>query len=245
MNFLISNPYFRPSLWPTLFLVVSLPILLWLGTWQLQRLEWKLGLIEQMEARLDAPAIAITDADPGTDDEFRRYRVSGTFQDGVEFHWLATSETYGIGYLVFSPFTLEDGRRVIVNRGFVPGPLKDAMADRLGGAANFDAIARIPEKPGSLDAANDVTANIWFTRDTAAMADLAGGGDFLPVYLEVIGDVPDAAWPKPGAAKVTLVNNHLDYALTWYGLAVVLVVIYLVFHRSQGRFGPRVERPTE
>ena len=241
MQFLVSNPYFRPSLWPTLFLIASLPILLWLGTWQVQRLEWKLGLVEQMEARLDAPAIAIEDANPGVDDEFRRYRVSGRFDDAIEFHWLATSEAYGIGYLIFSPFTLQDGRRVIVNRGFVPSPLKDAMDDRPGRVETFEAIARVPEIPGSLDATNDVTANIWFTRDIAAMAALAGGEGYLPIYLEKAGDVEEEVWPKPGAAKVTLVNNHLDYALTWYGLAIVLLVIYLVFHRSQGRVG----RPTE
>ncbi|MCR9240075.1 MAG: SURF1 family protein [Rhodobiaceae bacterium] len=245
MHLLVNNPYFRPSLWPTLFLIASLPILLWLGTWQLQRLEWKLGLVEQMAARLDAPAIAIEDVNPGNEDEFRRYRVSGMFDEATEFHWLATSEAYGIGYLIFSPFALEDGRRVIVNRGFVPSPLKDAMADRLGGRETFEAIARRPETPGSLDATNDVTANIWFTRDIEAMAALAGGGDYLPIYLEKAGDVAEEVWPKPGAAKVTLVNNHLDYALTWYGLAVVLLVIYLVFHRTQGRFGQRVERPIE
>ncbi|MCE8000424.1 MAG: SURF1 family protein [Rhodobiaceae bacterium] len=241
MQFLLSNPYFRPSLWPTLFLIASLPVLLWLGTWQLQRLEWKLGLVEQMEARLDAPAIAIEDASPGIDDEFRRYRLSGAFDAGVEFHWLATSEAYGIGYLIFAPFTLQDGRKVMVNRGFIPSPLKEDIANRLGGTASFEAIARVPEMPGALDATNDITANIWFTRDTAAMADLAGGGDYLPIYLEKLGEVAEEDWPKPGAAKVTLVNNHLDYALTWYGLALVLVVIYLVFHRSQGRFG----RPRE
>ncbi len=241
MSFLADNPYFRPSLWPTLFLIGSLPVLLWLGTWQLQRLEWKLGLVEQMEARLDAPAINLEGASPGVEDKFRRYRLSGAFMNGVEFHWLATSETYGIGYLIFSPFVLQDGRRVIVNRGFVPAPLKDALAERPGGTATFEAIARAPEMPGTLDAENDVAANIWFTRDVAAMAALAGGDGYLPIYLETVGDVPEDVWPKPGVAKVTLVNNHLDYALTWFGLAVVLVVIYLVFHRSQGRFG----RPTE
>lgn len=241
MQFLVSNSYFRPSLWPTLFLIASLPILLWLGTWQLQRLEWKLGLVERMEARLDAPAIAIEDVNPGVDDEFRRYRVSGTFDEVTEFHWLATSETYGIGYLIFSPLTLEDGRKVIVNRGFVPSPLKEAMDDRPGGREAFEAIARVPETPGALDATNDLAANIWFTRDIAAMAALAGGGRYLPIYLEKAGVVPEEVWPKPGAAKVTLVNNHLDYALTWYGLALVLVVIYLVFHRSQGRLGRPIE----
>ena len=240
MNVLHTNPYFRPLLWPTLFLIASLPVLLWLGTWQLQRLEWKLALTSQMEARLDAPAVDIAGETPGLRDEFRRYSVSGVYDERAEFHWLTTSDTYGIGYLVFSPLELSDGRRVIVNRGFVPAPLKDATEDRPGRPATFEAIARVPAKPGALDATNDVAANIWFTRDTVAMADLAGGGDYLPVYLERAGEVAEDEWPKPGAAKVTLVNNHLDYALTWYGLGLVLLVIYLVFHRSQGRLGARM-----
>lgn len=241
MNFLTTNPYFRPLLWPTIFLSVSLPILLWLGTWQLQRLEWKLALTSQMEARLGAPATDIAGATPGFSDEFRRYSVAGVFDKGAEFHWLTTSDAYGIGYLIFSPFEMPDGRRVIVNRGYVPALLKDAIGDRRGGSATFEAIARIPETPGSLDATNDVEANIWFTRDTVVMAELAGGGNYLPVYLEQLGEVPENVWPKPGAARVKLVNNHLDYALTWYGLAVVLLVIYLVFHRSQGRLGRPLE----
>jgi len=241
VSILTTNPYFRPLLWPTLFLIASLPILLWLGTWQLQRLEWKLTLTSQMEARVDAPAIDIVGETPGAADEFRRYSVLGVFLAGEEFHWLTTSDTYGIGYLVFSPLELSDGRRVIVNRGYVPASLKDVVEDRPGGAAAFEAIARVPEQPGALDATNDVAANIWFTRDTVAMAESAGGDDYLPVYLELVGEVPEDVWPKPGAARVRLVNNHLDYALTWYGLAVVLLVIYLVFHRSQGRLGRPLE----
>jgi surfeit locus 1 family protein len=245
LNFLTTNPYFRPLLWPTFFLIAALPILLWLGTWQLQRLEWKLTLTSQMEARLDAPAIDISSVSPGLEDEFRRYSVSGVFDQGAEFHWLTTSDTYGIGYLAFSPLQLSDGRRVIVNRGYVPAPLKDAVADRSVGSATFEAIARVPGQPGALDATNDVAANIWFTRDTVAMAEIAGGEGYLPIYLERVGAIAEDEWPKPGVTKVTLVNNHLDYALTWYGLALVLLVIYLVFHRSQGRLGGRLGRPLE
>ncbi|MEQ9144112.1 MAG: SURF1 family protein [Parvibaculaceae bacterium] len=237
MSLLSDNKVFRPLFWPTLFLLLALPVLLWLGTWQVQRLDWKLGLIERMESRLDAPAIDMAGTAPGPDDEYRRYRVTGTFDPDSEFHWLATSDEYGIGYLVFSPFKLEDGRRVIVNRGFVPTPLKEARDERREGRATFEAIARLPEEPGLLDAENDLDANIWFTRDTRRMAELSGGDDYLPVYLERVGGVPEKDWPKPGAAQVTLVNNHLDYALTWFGLALVLTVIYLAFHKAQGRIG--------
>jgi surfeit locus 1 family protein len=237
-----GNGYFRPLLVPTLFLIVGLPVLLWLGTWQLQRLEWKLKVIQNMEERMDAPAVDIAGVAPALNDEYRRYRVSGMFLADHEFHWLTTSETYGIGYQLFSPFRLDDGRLVIINRGYMPDALKEPSTRSEEnwletGPESFEVIARVPETPGSLDGANDVAANIWLTRDTRAMCTQTGLSDCMALYLERDGEVADAVWPKPNAARVKLVNNHLDYALTWFGLAIVLIAIYLAFHKAQGRIG--------
>ena len=236
-----SNPYFRPMLWPTVFVIAALPILIGLGTWQLQRLEWKLGILERMEERLTAPAIDIDGVTPKPADEYRRYLVTGKFLPDVEFHWLTVLDKYGISYEVFSPFRLSDGRIIIINRGIVPASLKDPgtrpPAEEIGTRLSFETIARVGETPGGLDAENDIAANIWFTRDIAAMISLSGEGDYLSLYLERDGQMAEEDWPKPDVAGVTLVNNHLDYALTWFGLGIVLVGIYLAFHRAQGRFG--------
>ena len=215
-----------------------MPLLIWLGVWQLQRLEWKEGLVERMEERLDAPAVDIEGQLLTPADEYRRYRVTGQFVSRSEFHWLITSDEFGVGYQVFAPFQLTDGRRVIVNRGYIPVALKDPATRIVPSALEtFEAIVRIPEIPGALDAENDVVANIWFTRDIAAMIALTGDENYIPLYLERDGEVPADVWPKPGAAQAKLVNNHLDYALTWFGLAIVLVAIYLAFHKGQGRIG--------
>jgi len=244
-----SNPYFRPLLAPTVFVIAALPILLGLGNWQLQRLDWKLGILARMEERLTAPAIDLNGIVPGPEDEYRRYRVTGQFLPNVEFHWLTVSEKYGISYEVFSPFQLSDGRIVIINRGIVPASLKDPdtrpPAEEIGTRLSFETIARVGETPGALDAENDIAANIWFTRDIAAMISLSGEGDYLSLYLERDGPVAQEYWPKPDVAGVTLVNNHLDYALTWFGLGIVLVGVYLAFHKAQGRFGrlPDETRP--
>jgi surfeit locus 1 family protein len=236
-----SNPFFRPLLWPTVFVIAALPILMGLGAWQLQRLDWKLGILAAMEERLSAPAIDMANRTPAPDDEYRRYRVTGKFLPDVEFHWLTVSDKYGISYEIFSPFKLEDGRSVIVNRGIVPAALKDPAArppvEAIGTTISFEAIARVSQTPGPLDAENDIAANIWFTRDIVAMIGRAGEGSYMPLYLERDGQVAEGDWPKPDVAGVTLVNNHLDYALTWFGLGVVLVAIYLAFHKAQGRFG--------
>ena len=215
-----------------------MPVLIWLGLWQVQRLEWKLGLVERMEERLDAPALDISDQQLNAADEYRRYSVTGQFLSGTEFHWLTTSDEFGVGYQVFAPFQLADGRRVIINRGYIPVALKDPTTRTPPRSVEtFEVIARIPQAPGALDAENDVAANIWFTRDIAAMIALAGEENYIPLYLERDGEVSADVWPKPGAAQAKLVNNHLDYALTWFGLAIVLLAIYLAFHKSQGRIG--------
>lgn len=241
MNVLRSNPYFRPALWPSVFLLVSLPILLWLGTWQLQRLEWKLGLIAKLEDRLSAAPVPLDTQQLTAADEYRRFTVKGAYRPGVEFHWLTTSDTLGVGYLVFAPFKLEDGRWAMVNRGFVPRALKEEVRE-VGAVRTLTVRARIPEEPGQLDATNDEAANIWFTRDTDRMSVLTGEAGFLPLYFEEEGEVGDETWPKPGVTQITIVNNHLDYALTWYGLGVVLVGIYLAFHVSQGRIGTKTRK---
>ncbi len=244
---ILSNPYFRPLLWPTFFVGIALPVLIGLGNWQLQRLDWKLGIQQAMEERLTAPAIDITGVALAPEDAYRRYRVTGEFLLDVEFHWLTVSDRYGISYEVFSPFLLNDGRFVIINRGLVPLALKDpqtrpqaAGEDR---ETSFDAIARVSEVPGPLDAENDIAANIWFTRDIAAMIGQAGEGSYIPLYLERDEVMEADEWPKPDIAGVRLVNNHLDYALTWFGLGGVLVAIYLAFHRAQGRFGRPSDKP--
>ena len=233
-----TNPYFRPLLGPTLFLLAGLPVLVWLGVWQLQRLEWKQGIIAQMEARLGAAAIELDGQVLAPEDEYRRYKVSGTFLPDTEFHWLTTSDAYGVGYQLYAPFRLNDGRLVMVNRGYIPAALKDpASRTALPGSVSFEALARMPETPGSLDAENDLVSNIWFTRDITAMCAQAGVGACLPLYLQQEGEVAEEIWPKPGAARVTVINNHLDYALTWFGLAIVLIAVYLAFHKGQGRIG--------
>lgn len=239
----MTNLWFRPLLWPTLILVSGLPVLLWLGFWQLDRLEWKLGLIAQMDARLSAEPVTF-DAAAITvpDDEYLRVDVTGTLVDR-EFHWLTQSPDFGIGYNVYQPLVLSGGGHVMVNMGFVPEALKsEEKRAPASGEVVLTALIRQGEIPGTLDAVNDVTGNIWFTRDVGAMGAETGLGAFLPYYLQKEGPIGQAEWPKPADSRIAIVNNHLDYALTWFGLAVTLIVIYIAFHIAQGRFGRPSDR---
>ncbi len=213
---------------------IALAILMTLGTWQVKRLMWKEALIASTEARIHEKPLTLGEmekvlAQDGTVD-YRPVTVSGTFMHQGERHFLATWQGEP-GFDVYTPLLLEDGRFVLVNRGFVPADKKDPAKrpdGQLDGPVTVTGLARdrLAGKPSSFVPDNDVKKNIFYWKDWAAMADSAG----LPAPDGVVPFFVDAdAKPNPGGLPiggVTIVdfpNNHLQYAVTWYGLALALI----------------------
>lgn len=241
--------YFRPLLWPTVASLIALGILLALGQWQLERRDWKLDLIARMEARLSAPTISIGDIEAAraldlAAHEFRHVEVPGTFLHDKEMHWFTQAPDLGPGYDVITPLRLADGSYVLVDRGFVPERLKEQAERREGlvdGRVTLSGVVRASHQAGALDAEDNPEANTWFTRDVEKMAAHAEVAPVAPFLLiQDRGEVP-GGWPRPGASVVKLKNDHLQYALTWFGLAGCLIAVYFAYHVSQGRlsFGRR------
>jgi len=237
---------FRPLLWPTILTLIMLPVLIGLGVWQLHRLDWKLGLIATMEARLAAPAAAMppvadwTSLDPESLD-YRHMSVTGHFDNAHEFHYFTQDDQGQAGYSLLVPLLLDGGGAVIVDRGFVPQDRKEAgtrPASQIEGEVTVTGVARRPGRRGVFDGENDPAHNIWYVRDPARMAASIGLDPVAPFLLEAqpqAGADPKAL-PRPGAAHVELTNSHLQYALTWFSFAAILIIIYVVYHRSNGRF---------
>jgi cytochrome oxidase assembly protein ShyY1 len=137
------------------------------------------------------------------------------------------------GYFVFSPVRLAGGQLVVVNRGYTP----DRSYPRPAGSVEIVGAMRWPEAPSWFVAEHDSAGAIWFTRDQRLMAQVKRWGDVAPFYVEQEAPVPPGGLPHPAALKVRLRNDHLRYALTWYALAAVLVVIFAVWtakRRSEG-----------
>jgi surfeit locus 1 family protein len=241
--------FFRPMLWPTLLTAAMLPVLLGLGFWQVERLAWKRDLIATMTERMAADPIALPapetwlalDADML---EYTRVSLRGRFLHEQELHYFTQDKTGAPGYAVIVPLVLagETGAVVLVDRGFVPVAMKDPSTreeTRTDAEVNLVGILRTPQPRGPFDGADDPARNIWMVRDPATMAAHLDLARVAPFIIEAEPDPMSGPWPKAGRTRVDLPNNHLDYALTWFGLSLVLISIYLIYHRSQGRIGCR------
>jgi surfeit locus 1 family protein len=232
---------------PTLFALAALATFIGLGTWQVHRKAWKEALIETLERRLSASPVALPPPeqwarlDPA-DDEFRRVRFSALFVPGTEALVYAgssalRSDVTGPGYWVFAPARLAAGALVVVNRGFVPEGRQNPAMRAAGEITESELVGvlRWPELPGLFSPGNDPAHNLWFVRDPAAIAVAKGWGEVAPFFVELESPQPPGRLPQAGVLKPNLRNEHLQYAITWFGLAVVVGVMFLVWLGSRWR----------
>ena len=216
-----------------------------LGKWQVERLAWKRGLIERVEHRVHAEPI---DA-PGPD------RWSGLRKEDVEYlrvslrgHYLHERETFvqavtdlGGGYWVLTPLRTVEGYDVLINRGFVPPALRDAST-RAGGQVDGETrvvgLLRMSEPGGGFLRTNDSQADRWYSRDVAAIAAARGLSNAAPYFVDA-EDTGIAAAPRGNLTVIAFTNNHLQYAITWFVLALMLAGATVFVLRHEWRLRTR------
>jgi surfeit locus 1 family protein len=249
----VNAPAARPRrprglLVPGLFTLVGVALLIGLGIWQLERKVWKEALIESITRRATTAPAALppperwASLDPAAD-EFTRVAFRAEFENDQEALVFASGtalrpDVSGPGYWVFTPARLAGGARVVVNRGFVPDAQSDAAsraAGRVSGPVNIIGALRWPERAGWFTPAGEPARNLWFARDHLAIAAAKGWGSVAPFYVEQEAPPAPGGLPRPGKLVVSLPNNHLQYALTWFGLAFVLAAVFGAFARAQWR----------
>ena len=214
-----------------------LAALLGLGTWQVERLHWKEDLIAERQARGAAPAAALPARfdDPGAL-AFTRVRVRGAFAHEREMYLAARSHAGRPGLHVVTPMTLEDGRGLLIDRGWVPDGRKDPATrpdGQVSGVVEVEGLLRTGgwTGPSWLVPENLPGENLWFWVDPPAMAAAAGlPRPVVEVYLDAGPAENPGGLPKGGQTRVQLPNDHLTYAITWFALAVALAVIYAIYH---------------
>lgn len=226
---------FQPTFWPTVFAVVGVTLLVGLGIWQVERLAWKRGLIADRAAAMAAPAMEHAGAVELPRDEFRHISLTGTYLHDREMYLVATSKRAGaLGYDVVTPLRLGDGSVVLINRGWVPRERKDPATRRDGltkGTVTVTGLIRRGGRRNWLTPDNDPAKNIWFD---VAFDQMAAHARLQHVRHFVVEagpkENPPGVYPIGGQSRTALPNNHLQYAITWFALAVALTVIYFVYH---------------
>lgn len=248
-----SKAPLRGLIIPAIAAVLAIAVLVTLGNWQIERLSWKEALIARVDARFDAPAVTAPGPAswPGLtveDVDYLHVALEGHFLPG-ELHVYAVLSkprgTYsGPGYWIVSPFETTDGWVVFVNRGFVPDRQKE-VASRPGSDAPqgdilIDGTIRRAEPAGSMTPQADIAKNVWFVRDPQEMAaafkiDPTRAAPYSVDLRASHGR--ENALPQPGETKVSFNNPHMGYALTWYGLALAALGVFVAF--AVGRFKTR------
>ncbi|MDQ0456418.1 SURF1 family protein [Rhizobium paknamense] len=224
------------------FLILATAVFVSLGIWQVERLGWKEDLIARVDARVHAepvPAPGVQDwprINAG-DDEYRHVQLSGQFDHSKETLVYA-STVLGPGYWVLTP--LESGGQItLINRGFVPLDRKDPSTRKAGqieGTVQVTGLLRIAEPKGTLLRSNDVAADRWYSRDVQAIAAKRGlaAGRVAPYFIDADrSDIP-GGYPVGGLTQVQFPNHHLQYALTWFAMAIMSIGFLVFLWKGRG-----------
>jgi surfeit locus 1 family protein len=241
-------PRRRGFIIPAILTMMGLAALISLGVWQLERKAWKEELIARLEARLAAPAGPLPprltwDRLNQSESEFRRVTFPAEFLHEHEALVYGSGsalrpDVSGPGYWVFTPARLAGGSVVMVNRGFVPEGRQDSSSRREGqvkGFVDVVGIMRWPEPRGPFAPADRPDQNIWFVRDHRAIGAAKGLESAAPFYIEQETPPAPGGLPRVGKLQVNLPSNHLQYAITWFGLAGALLAVFVVWAARQRR----------
>ncbi|HXV73618.1 MAG TPA: SURF1 family protein [Sphingomonadales bacterium] len=211
-------------------------VLIGLGLWQVQRLEWKTALLGRIAANMAAASVEFPmDADafslPGLE-EYRRVCAEGVFRHDDELYLFAPDRLGHPGFHIIAPLAREGGTAVLVNRGFVPPAKKDPATRAEGqveGMVRVCGILRLDEEKRLFAPENDPEANLWYVRDAPAMAGALSLETKHPAFIDADETPNEGGLPVGGQTRLDIPNHHLGYAITWFGLALALLGVFAAF----------------
>ncbi len=221
-------PRLRALLGPAAVTLAMLAVLVALGMWQLHRRSWKLAILADIDRAEASPAISL----PPHPLPFTKVSVTGRLRDDV--HALYGVEVRegprgpALGAQLIEPLERPDGDPVLVQRGWVP----DGSLGAAGGPATVTGYVRTPDAPGAFSPADDLASRHFFTLDPAKIGDSLGLPHVAPFVLVALGSDAGDASPAPATALPRPANDHLNYALTWFGLALSLLAVFGAYARK-------------
>jgi surfeit locus 1 family protein len=233
----------RPLFWPTAIMLPVVVFALGLGMWQIERREWKRDLLDRIAVNQAAPAMTFDELVKGDPlrREYGRVRVAGIFLHDKEFYLAARSLKDKVGMQVVTPLRTVAGAIVLFDRGWIPSEKKEPgkrTGGQMAGTVELTGIVRRSQVKRQFAPDNDPAKNFWFHVDVPLMRQLAGGKPD-PVldsfFLEADAAPNPGGLPIGGQTRLDIPNDHLQYAITWFLIALAGASVYLAFHWEQGR----------
>jgi len=224
---------------PTIFTIFTVIVLLTLGTWQVKRLQWKNQLASEITERGAMPPMILVQDKIDLDAiKYRKIIVKGHLLNDKEVHlFTGAREMRGEpGYNIITPLEQEDGSVMLVDRGWAPAKKKEPESRPetiINGEVSIIGMLQSGEHPGIFTPENNISRNLWFWIDIPAIASFTG--KTIPnVYVRALeGENDVGVLPIAGKSTIEIRNDHLEYAIIWYSLAIILSVIYLIYIKGQ------------
>ena len=240
-----SSPLFqlRPALWPSVISLAIFCVALGLGIWQMERRAWKRDILDRMAVNQAAAPISLEELLKGDPlkHEYGRVKVAGTFVHDKEFYLAARSLKNKVGLQVVTPLTTDDGRVVLFDRGWIPQETKDPArraAGQVQGRVELTGIVRRNQERRQFAPENVPDRNVWFHVDVPLMRSMAGGKPdprLDAFFLEADAAANPGGVPVGGQTRLDIPNDHLQYAITWFLIALAMAGVYLAYHWENGR----------
>ena len=230
--------YFKPSVWLTIFALPSFLILIILGSWQVQRLSWKSDLISNYNNNFQQAPITVKELlKDRKNNKYRRTVIYGEYDHANEIQIIGKTYEGNAGFHIITPFILENNEIIYINRGWVPKKYADKKTRKfslLEDKVRVVGLVRLPQKKGYFVPENEPENGFWFTiipEELNRHLNIIGEKEF---YIDELNIDEKLKLPMPANGKVQVPNNHLQYAITWYSLALGLLIVYFAWHRQNG-----------
>lgn len=232
--------YVRPNFWAWLFFLGAFATTVGLGTWQVQRLQWKINLIAEIESAKENAPLGLKDL-PKDEAEWKEknfwpVKLTGTWNHEIEYHLAPRYYKSQLGYHLVEPFQLTDKRIILVNRGWIAAAKKDigTRPHSIGvGRETITGMIRYGNERNPFTPENQKEKNVWFGRDVQEMADFYEVKNVLPAMVDQVGTQNIEKLPIPSDGAIHLRNDHLTYIITWYSIALGILVIFILSHRKK------------
>jgi surfeit locus 1 family protein len=231
MNFTFNkkNYTFKPKFVPLVSFVIALLILLSLSLWQVKRLVWKTNLIEQRVSNFEGKPKNLFDIKKPNENEFKKVFIEGQLLNNLEFFMPALSKNGNNGFHIIVPMEVEKKKLILFDTGWVPLAKKEKnkrLNNLIKEKKIFTAVIRLPGRKGYFQPDNDNIKNFWFFVEPKLMEETISMKLENRFYLEAVDNGPNG-YPLGNQTRIYLRNNHLQYAITWFLIALSLIGVFI------------------